>query len=110
MPCLKATPDTVLPNQRGVERRLRRDPEKAKVNQTEMKRLIQAGAVSKLDPTELDQGDEAWDPNQWPADLSNAGEYLPDAAELHTSTFCGATSIAANQSDLLQYNTREDLF
>ncbi|KAJ8286056.1 hypothetical protein GJAV_G00034060 [Gymnothorax javanicus] len=60
MPCLKASPDAVMPSLRGVERRLQRDPERAEIYQAEIEKLIQAGAIVKLDPSELNRGDEAW--------------------------------------------------
>ena len=60
MPRLQATPDAVMSSLRGVERRLQRDPEKAKVYRAEMEKLIQAGSVVKLDPSELNKGDEVW--------------------------------------------------
>lgn len=60
MPRLQATPDAVLPSLRGVERRLQRDPEKATVYGAEIDKLIQAGSVVKLDPSEVTGGEEAW--------------------------------------------------
>ena len=60
MPRLQATPDAVMSSLRGVERRLQRDPEKAKVYRAEIDKLIQAGSVVKLDQSELSMGDEAW--------------------------------------------------
>lgn len=60
MPRLQATPTAVMPSLRGVERRLQRGPEKAEIYRAEMEKLIQTGSVIKLEPFEINKGDEAW--------------------------------------------------
>ncbi|KAM4544866.1 uncharacterized protein PAE49_017656 [Odontesthes bonariensis] len=60
MPPLKATPAAVLPSLRGVERRLQKDPERAKIYSTEIEKLIHAGSVVKLSPSEVTQSEESW--------------------------------------------------
>lgn len=60
MPCLKATPDAVMPALRSVERRLQKDPERARTYCSEIEKLVQAGSVVKLAPSEVPQADESW--------------------------------------------------
>ena len=60
MPHLQATPNAVIPNLRGVERRLTKDPEKAEIYRTEMKKLIEAGYVAKTGHSEQSEDKEAW--------------------------------------------------
>lgn len=60
MPPLKATPNAVIPSLRGVERRLQKDPERAMIYSAEIDKLVQAGSVVKLSPSEVAQADESW--------------------------------------------------
>lgn len=60
MPHLKATPDAVMPSLRGIERRLQKDPERAKIYCTEIEKLVKAGSVVKLSPPEVAQAYESW--------------------------------------------------
>lgn len=60
MPHLKATPDAVMPSLRGIERRLQKDPERAKIYCTEIEKLVQTGSVVKLSPPEVAKAYESW--------------------------------------------------
>ncbi|CAI5657811.1 unnamed protein product [Oreochromis niloticus] len=60
MPCLKASPNAVIPSLRSVERRLQKDPGRAKIYRAEIEKLVQAGSVVKVSPSEVAQADESW--------------------------------------------------
>ena len=60
MPVLQASPDAVMPSLRSVERRLQKDSERARVYCAEIGKLVQAGSVVKLTPSEVDQATESW--------------------------------------------------
>ncbi|CAI5660547.1 uncharacterized protein LOC106097744 [Oreochromis niloticus] len=60
MPHLKASPDAVIPSLRSVERRLQKDPGRAKIYRAEIEKLVQAGSVVKVSPSEVAQADESW--------------------------------------------------
>ncbi|XP_042069251.1 uncharacterized protein LOC121812105 [Haplochromis burtoni] len=60
MPHLKASPSAVVPSLRSVERRLQKDPERAMVYRAEIEKLVQAGSVVKVPPSEVAQADESW--------------------------------------------------
>lgn len=49
-PPLRANKDTVLPNLRGTEKHLSKDPEKAKTYEAEIQKLLDAWSVVKLPP------------------------------------------------------------
>lgn len=56
MPLLQATKEAVMPNLRGVERRLARDPIRAAAYKVEMEKLIKAGSIVKCGPKVPVQG------------------------------------------------------
>lgn len=49
-----------MPSLRSTERRLAKDPEKVTAHKAEIKKLIDAGSVLKLQPSELTQDGESW--------------------------------------------------
>ncbi|XP_052412579.1 uncharacterized protein LOC127957915 [Carassius gibelio] len=57
---LHADKTAVLPSLRRTERRLSRDPEKAKVYCSEIRKLESAGYVAKISAEEADQSTESW--------------------------------------------------
>lgn len=59
-PTLWVPPEAVLPNLRGTEKRLSRDPEKAKAYQAEMTKLIAAGYVREVSEEEIRASKESW--------------------------------------------------
>ncbi|KAL0195042.1 hypothetical protein M9458_008614, partial [Cirrhinus mrigala] len=60
MPRLYAPKEAVLPQLRGIEKRLERDPELAAAYQEELTKLVQAGYVVKLSQEQVDRTREAW--------------------------------------------------
>ncbi len=60
MPCLHAPKEAVLPQLRGIENRLNKNPEQAAAYQEEIVRLQQAGYISKLPPEQVDHSRESW--------------------------------------------------
>ncbi|KAI2646158.1 Translation initiation factor 2 subunit beta [Labeo rohita] len=60
MPPLYALKEAVLPQLRGIEKRLERDPELAAAYQEELTKLVQAGYVVKLSQEQVDRTREAW--------------------------------------------------
>ena len=60
MPLLHAPKDAVMPNLRSTERRLAKDPERAKSYNIEIQKLVDAGSITKLSPEEVNQEGEAW--------------------------------------------------
>ncbi len=60
MPCLHAPKEAVLPQLRGIENRLNKNPEQAAAYQEEIARLQQAGYISKLPPEQVDHSRESW--------------------------------------------------
>ncbi|CAI5673999.1 unnamed protein product [Oreochromis niloticus] len=60
MPHFKASPSAVIPSLRSVERRLQKDPGRAKIYRAEIEKLVQAGSVVKVSPPEVAQADESW--------------------------------------------------
>ncbi|CAL9703965.1 unnamed protein product [Knipowitschia caucasica] len=60
MPSLKTTPEAVLPLLRGTEKRLARAPEQAVAYQREIEKLVEAGYVVKLTPSQVESSPEAW--------------------------------------------------
>ncbi|XP_034536205.1 uncharacterized protein LOC117810467 [Notolabrus celidotus] len=59
-PPLKATADAVTPMLRSTERRLVKDPARAKVHEAEIKKLIDGGCVTKLSAEEVNGSKESW--------------------------------------------------
>ncbi len=55
-----ATKDAVMPNLRGIEKRLAKDEVKASAYAAEMSKLELAGSVRKLTPEEAAQSEESW--------------------------------------------------
>lgn len=55
-----APKEAVMPSLRSTERRLAKDPEKVTAYKAEIKKLIDAGSVLKLQPSELTQDGESW--------------------------------------------------
>ncbi len=60
MPCLHAPKEAVLPQLRGIENRLNKNPEQVAAYQEEIARLQQAGYISKLPPEQVDHSRESW--------------------------------------------------
>ncbi|XP_067274307.1 uncharacterized protein [Pseudorasbora parva] len=60
MPRLYARKEAVLPQLRGTEKRLERDPDLAAAYQEELAKLVQAGYVVKLRQEQVDRTKEAW--------------------------------------------------
>lgn len=60
MPCLHAPKEAVLPQLRGIENRLNKNPEQAAAYQEEIARLQQAGYITKLHPEQVDRSRESW--------------------------------------------------
>ncbi|XP_026105544.1 uncharacterized protein LOC113077350 [Carassius auratus] len=60
MPRLCAPKEAVLPQLRGIEKRLERDPVLTAAYQEELARLVQAGYVVKLSQEQVDKTKEAW--------------------------------------------------
>lgn len=60
MPHLQAPKDAVLAHLRGTEKRLSRDPERAKAYNSEILKLEQSGYAVKLDHEAVDQSSESW--------------------------------------------------
>ncbi len=58
MPCIHAPKEAVLPQLRGIENRLNKNPEQA--YQEEIARLQQAGYILKLPPEQVDHSRESW--------------------------------------------------
>lgn len=50
MPVLHAPKEAVMPNLRSTEKRLVKDPERAKAYSTEIQKLVDAGHITKLSP------------------------------------------------------------
>lgn len=55
-----APKEAVMPSLRSTERRLAKDPEKVTAYKAEIKKLIDAGSILKLQPSELTQDGESW--------------------------------------------------
>lgn len=60
MPCLHAPKEAVLPQLRGIENRLNKNPDQAVAYQEEIVRLQQAGYITKLSPEQVDHSRESW--------------------------------------------------
>lgn len=61
MPLLQSTKEDVMPNLRGIERRLARDPARAAIYKEEMDKLIKVGFVIRCGPeVPTPQDREAW--------------------------------------------------
>ncbi|KAI4903701.1 hypothetical protein NFI96_008893, partial [Prochilodus magdalenae] len=60
MPQLWAPKESVLPQLRGTERKLEKNPEQATAYQAEITKLVEAGYIVKQDPDKADKSDEAW--------------------------------------------------
>lgn len=60
MPCLYAPKEAVLPQLRGIEKRLVKDPDLAAAYQEELAKLVQAGYVVKLSQEQVDRAKETW--------------------------------------------------
>ncbi|XP_067233763.1 uncharacterized protein [Chanodichthys erythropterus] len=60
MPCLYATKEAVLPQLRGIEKRLDKDSDLAAAYKEELAKLVQAGYVVKLSQEQVDRTKEAW--------------------------------------------------
>ena len=59
-PLLRAPPQAVLPMLRGTEKRLSKDPELAKVYNEEIRKLEDAGYVTRLPSDRLNESPESW--------------------------------------------------
>ena len=59
-PLLKAAAEAVMPMLCSTERRLEKDPAKAKVYEAEIQKLINGGCVTKLSKEEMDKSNESW--------------------------------------------------
>lgn len=60
MPSLQAPKEAVLPSLRSTERRLARDPGRAKAYSEEIEKLVKAGSVKKVNPDEWNNEGESW--------------------------------------------------
>ena len=60
MPQLWTPKESVLPQLRGIERKLEKNPEQATAYQAEITKLVEAGYIVKQDPDKADKSDEAW--------------------------------------------------
>ncbi|KAM4534522.1 uncharacterized protein V3H82_024434 [Fundulus diaphanus] len=60
MPVLKASPESVMFNLRSNEKRLSKNPTMANTYQEEIRKLVQAGSVAKLDPQNTTSDGESW--------------------------------------------------
>ncbi len=60
MPQLQASPEAVLPQLRGIERRLLKAPEQAADYQSEIHKIEEAGYVVKVEPDQVEKTEEAW--------------------------------------------------
>ncbi|KAM4526302.1 uncharacterized protein V3H82_000718 [Fundulus diaphanus] len=60
MPVLKASPESVMFNLRSNEKRLSKNPMMANTYQEEIRKLVQAGSVAKLDPQDTTSDGESW--------------------------------------------------
>ncbi|KAJ8387655.1 hypothetical protein AAFF_G00152050 [Aldrovandia affinis] len=60
MPQLQAPPEAVLPQLRGIEKRLTKAPGQAAAYQVEMHKLEEAGYAVKLEPHQVENTEEAW--------------------------------------------------
>ena len=58
-PPLRANKETVLPNLRGTEKHLSKDPEKAKTYEAEIQKLLDAGSAVKLPSEDLNKSQES---------------------------------------------------
>lgn len=59
-PLLRASVDAVMPILRRTERKLASDPAKACIYEAEIKKLLDAGCVQRLNQEEVAQSDESW--------------------------------------------------
>ena len=59
-PLLRSSPQAVLPMLRGTEKRLSKDPEIAKVYNDEIRKLEDAGYVTRLPSVSLNGSPESW--------------------------------------------------
>lgn len=57
MPLFQATKEAVLPNLRSTEKQLARNPQHAKAYSEAIHQLVKAGAIKKLDPCEISDGE-----------------------------------------------------
>lgn len=60
MPVQQAFQDSVMPNLQSTEKHLSKDPEHSAAYCEDIQKLIQAGAVAKLNPQALTQEGESW--------------------------------------------------
>ncbi|KAJ8409961.1 hypothetical protein AAFF_G00210020 [Aldrovandia affinis] len=60
MPQLQAPPEAVLPQLRGIEKRLMKAPGQAAAYQVENHKLEEAGYAVKLEPHQVENTEEAW--------------------------------------------------
>ena len=60
VPLLKAASEAITPMLRSTERRMAKDPAKAKVYEAEIQKLIDGGCVTKLSKEEMDKSSESW--------------------------------------------------
>lgn len=76
MPCPYALKEAVLTQQRGIEKRLEKDPEQAG-SQRELVKLVQAAYVVKLSQEQVDNTKEPWsDPQHIVHILGKTGKSL----------------------------------
>lgn len=55
-----STIQSVMPSLRSTEKKLKGDPEKAAIYSGEINKIIKAGYVTKLQPEEVTESEEAW--------------------------------------------------
>ncbi|KAL0199428.1 hypothetical protein M9458_007968, partial [Cirrhinus mrigala] len=60
VPPLRAPTEAVLPSLRSLERRLTRDPLRADEYCAAIRKLVESGAVRRIDPSEASATDESW--------------------------------------------------
>lgn len=60
LPPLHATPEAVMAQLRGIERRLVRQPERAAAYSKEIHKLLDAGYVTPVPPAEAAKSDHSW--------------------------------------------------
>ncbi|XP_073789994.1 uncharacterized protein [Danio rerio] len=60
IPPLKSSKEAVLPSLRSTERRLSRDPQRADEYGAAIRKLVETGAVKRIDPSEASSTEESW--------------------------------------------------
>jgi len=59
-PLLNAAAEAVMPMLHSTERRLLKDPAKAKLHEADIQNLIEGGCITKLGTEEVDKSRESW--------------------------------------------------